>query len=614
MGKAPPQQTTLHPTAATLFFKAATLHFKAATLSFKAATLSFKAATLSFKAATAFRAVLVLIAALLAGCGGGGNSDPASPPVAQTPTPPSPAPPEPTAAEINTASRFTAQATFGMPYEEIIEIARTGPEAWLDAQITTPMTLHTPLTAQLLQRRLDGEFESIEDDVELLVSFRRYSWWHHSVTAPDDVRQRVALALSEIMVVSDQTDTLLLYPFALSTYYDTLLAGAFGNYRDLLRNVALHPAMGFYLSHLNNAKANSANNTFPDENFAREVMQLFSIGLFELNNDGSRKRDVNGQPIPTYNNQDIREFAKLFTGLSWGGDDAFFGKQEPRFSEQMQMFDDFHEPGEKRLLNGTVVPAGQTGLQDLDAGIDNLFNHPNTGPFIARLLIQRLVTSNPSPAYIARVAQAFNNNAAGVRGDMANVVRAILLDSEARNPPSTARAGKVREPLVRNVAFLRQLNPRSTDSFFFNSGFFAQALMNQGALSAPSVFNFFLPDHQPAGALAAANLLAPELEITTSTTIAGITNLVDIAVNGEFAVDVEPPFGSVTLDLSEFETLASDPAALVDRLDVLFTYGQMSTATKSVIVNILNEFPDPPLRAKTAIYMVLISPDYAVRI
>ena len=558
----------------------------------------------------------LLVAAILSGCGGGGGGSPAPPPVA-TPTPvptPAPAPSEPSRAEISAASRSSTQATFGLPYTEILNVANTGYATWLDAQLQLPPTRHVPLTLELLTRRANGEFAGVEEDIEFLVSFRRYSWWHNSITAPDAVRQRVALALSEILVVSDNVDTLLVYPLALSSYYDVLLDGAFGNFRDLLRNVSLHPAMGVYLSHLNNAKTDTVRNTFPDENFAREVMQLFSIGLFELNNDGSRKLAADGLPIPTYSNIDIREFAKVFTGLSWGGADAFFGNPEPHFANPMQMFDEFHEPGEKTLLNGEVVPAGQTGMQDLDAAIDNLFNHPNVGPFIGRQLIQRLVTSNPSPDYIDRVASAFNDNGAGVRGDMRAVVRAILLDDEATAPPTPTTAGKLREPLVRNVALLRQLNPQSSDNLFFNGGYLTDFLVRQAPLSAPSVFNFFSPDHMPTGAIAAANLFAPELEITNSTTIAGITNLVDIAVNGGVATDVEDPFAEMTLDLSEFESLAADPQELVERLDLLFTYGELSSDTRAAVIDVITDVLDPSLRAKTAIYMVLVSPDYAVRI
>ena len=548
----------------------------------------------------------------LSSCGGGSSSDSASPQIEPETEPPPQI--EPSREEIAAASRFTAQATFGLTYEGIVEAAQLGNEEWLERQLALAPTRHTPIALDLVSRRQQGEFAEIEEDVELLVTFRRYSWWHNSITAPDEVRQRVALALSEILVVSDLPDELLLSPLALTTYYDVLLDGAFGNFRDLLRDVSLHPAMGFYLSHVNNARANPEANTFPDENFAREVMQLFSIGLFELNNDGSQQLAADGLPIPTYSSIDIREFAKIFTGLSWGGDNGFFGNPEPNFVEPMVMFDEFHEPGEKRLLRGTVVPAGQTGIADLDAAIDNLFNHPNVGPFIGRQLIQRLVTSNPSPAYINRVATVFNNNGDGVRGDMKATVRAILLDPEAISPTAPDIDGKLREPLVRSVALLRQLNPESSDGLFFTSGFFTGSLIGQHALSSPSVFNFFLPDHMPTGPLAAAGLFAPELQITNSTTITGVTNLVDIAVNGNFVSDVEAPFVPFTLNLTEFETLATDPDALIERLDLIFTYGQMEEATKAHIVSVIELLDDMALRARTAIYITLISPDYAVRI
>ncbi|MEL7187286.1 MAG: DUF1800 family protein, partial [Pseudomonadota bacterium] len=338
--------------------------------------------------------------AFIAACGGGGGSD-NTPPV-----PPPPPPPPPTTGELIEASKFASRATFGLSYDEIDALARQGRDAWLNQQFAEPVGEHTPLVMDLIDRRNAGEFSAFETDIEYLIQFRRFAWWHRAVTSSDVLRQRVAFALSEIFVVSDNVDTLIVFPHSLSGYYDVLLNNSFGNFRDLLRDVSLHPAMGIYLSHINNRKANLANNTFPDENYAREVMQLFSIGLFELNIDGSLQLDANNQPIPTYSNVEIREFAKIFTGLSYGGPNAFFGNEEPNFVAQMQMFDAEHEPGEKRLLNGVVVPPGQSGSQDIEAAIDNLFNHPNVGPFIGKQLIQRLVTSNPSPAYIERVARA----------------------------------------------------------------------------------------------------------------------------------------------------------------------------------------------------------------
>ncbi|MBT8098777.1 MAG: DUF1800 domain-containing protein, partial [Gammaproteobacteria bacterium] len=426
---------------------------------------------------------------LLAACGGGGGNGGGKPP------PPAP-PADPTTAELNAASRLAAQATFGMSYSEIDALARQGESAWLDSQFARPVTDHKSIVTDLVQRRAAGEFAPYEQDIEYLILFRRLAWWHRTATANDALRQRIAFALSEIFVVSDNVDDLIINPYALSDYYDTLLEGAFGNFRDLLLDVSLHPAMGIYLSHVNNRRSDPINNIFPDENYAREVMQLFSIGLFELNIDGSLRLDDDGDPIPTYSNTEIREFAKIFTGLSFGGNDAFFGNPIPDFLSPMRMFDAQHEAGAKNLLNGTVVPAGQTGMQDIEAAVDNLFNHPNVGPFIGKQLIQRLVTSNPSPAYIERVALAFNDNGSGVRGDMRAVLRAVLLDPEAAAIPASASSfGKLREPVVRYASLLRQFGANSDDGFIANTGYFLQELGKQHPLSAPSVFNFFLPAH-----------------------------------------------------------------------------------------------------------------------
>ncbi|MEM9172224.1 MAG: DUF1800 family protein, partial [Pseudomonadota bacterium] len=395
----------------------------------------------------AIRNATVVLLVLLSACGGGGSGRGSVAP-AQGPGPI-------TKAERDDAARFAAQASFGMTYAQIQSIARTPRDQWIDSQIALPPTLQLPTAVDIFNRREAGEFSAFEEDVEYLIYARRLAWWHNTVTAPDTLRQRVAFALSQIFVVSDNVDALLVYPDALSTYYDLMLTNAFGNFRDLLYDVTTSPAMGLYLSHLNNRRSDPANNIFPDENFAREVMQLFSIGLFELNQDGSVQIGSNGLPLPTYSNADIAEFAKVFTGFSFGGDAAFFGNIDaPVFSLPMQMFDVAHEPGEKRLLRGTVLPAGQTGLEDVNAAIDNLFEHPNVGPFIGKQLIQRLVTSNPSPAYISRISAVFADNGRGERGDLAAVVRAILLDPEATQRPTGAQqtSGKLQEPVVRYVS------------------------------------------------------------------------------------------------------------------------------------------------------------------
>jgi len=558
-------------------------------------------------AVTQYRWAVTLIATLfVSACGGGGGGG-------GNPTPTDP-PADPTAAELSAASRFAAQATFGMSFDEIDALARQSKETWLNRQFTMPVSDHVSIVTDLVQRRDAGEFAAFEQDIEYLILFRRFAWWHRTVTARDAVRQRVAFALSEIMVVSDNVDDLIINPYALSDYYDTLLTHSFGNFRDLLRDVSLHPAMGIYLSHVNNRRSDPANNTFPDENYAREVMQLFSIGLFELNNDGSLRLDNAGDPIPTYSNVEIREFAKIFTGLSFGGPNAFFGRPFPEFQSPMQMFDAAHEPGEKNLLNGTVVPAGQTGMQDIEAAIDNLFNHPNVGPFIGKQLIQRLVTSNPSPAYIERVAQAFNGDNSGVRGDMQAVVRAVLLDPEASAAPvGTSEFGKLREPVVRYASILRQFGATSSDGFIANTGYFLQELGKQHPLSAPSVFNFYLPAHSPSGEIASAGLVAPEFQITTSNSIVGLSNLIDFIVLADYVTDAPEPFAAVSLNYDEYIDIAGNVAELVDRLDIVLTAGTLDLATRQAIEAVLVDIEDLNIRARIGIYMFLISSDYAVR-
>lgn len=558
---------------------------------------------------------LVATSLLASACGGGGGGGtPTSPPTSPPPPAPPPVSIPPTAAELEDASRFVAKATFGLDYDGIYTAAEMGKESWLERQFSLPITRHTPLVGELVARREAGEFDEFEEDIEYLILSRRLAWWHHTATADDELRQRVAFALSEILVVSDNVDQLLIYPDALSTYYDLLLANAFGNYRDLLRGVTLHPAMGFYLSHLNNGKSDPDNNIFPDENYAREIMQLFSIGLFELNNDGTLKLEA-GQPIPTYSNVEIREFAKIFTGLSYGGPGGFFGNQQPNFSVPMRMFDAAHEPGSKNLLNGVVVPSGQTGIQDIDSAIDNLFNHPNVGPFIGKQLIQRLVTSNPSPAYVERVANAFNDNGSGVRGDMRALLRAVLLDPEANSGPNPSSTfGKLREPVVRYAAMLRQLGATSDDGYIFNTGYFLQELGKQHPLSSPSVFNFFLPAHSPAGAIADAGLVAPEFQIVTSNSIVGMTNLVDFAVSADYVTDAPPPFAQVSLTFADYLPLADDVPALVDRLNLVMTARTLAPATVQAIESIAGDVDDLNFRVRVAVYMVLISADYTVRL
>ena len=544
----------------------------------------------------------LFIAALLSltACGGGGGGDEGS---AVTPPPAA----GPTAAQLAAAADLLSVTTFGADYALVDAVAREGNAAWLDRQFTLPPSNHLPIVQRYLtQYGFDLNANPPPG------TFRRFAWWERTLTAPDQLRQRVAYALTQIFVVSDNVDAIFINPLALSSYYDMLLGNAFGNFRDLLRAVTLHPVMGVYLSHVNNAKANAATNTFPDENYAREVMQLFSIGLFELNADGTQKRDIKGNPIPTYDNGDIQEFAKIFTGLSYGpaqtGGASFFGKPDPVLHVPMRMFEAFHQGGQKQLLNDAVVPAGQSGLQDIDAAIDNLFDHPNIGPFIGRLLIQRLVTSNPSPAYVARVSAAFAGNSTGTpRGDMKAILRAVLLDPEA---PSGIH---LREPFLRFVALNRILHATSDDGTYPAVGYIAQFLLQQHVLSAPSVFNFYSPAFSPAGELERGGLVSPEFQISTASTVVGLADLVAFAIYGDQSIDTPAGFTKIRLDLTDLEALAGDVDALINRIDLLFTAGTMDAATKAAIRAAISPIAnDAPGRTRLALYLALISPAYAV--
>jgi uncharacterized protein (DUF1800 family) len=546
---------------------------------------------------------LALVVLLVSGCGGGGGGSDPAPPPAPPPPPPSA---EPSAAELQAASKLLERTSFGPDLELIEQVARDGGDAWLDAQFAMPASRHLPI----VERYLDEHGFDITADPPP-GTYRRFAWWERTLTAPDQLRQRVAYALTQIFVVSDNVDAIAINPLALASYYDMLLEHAFGNFRDLLRAVTLHPVMGEYLSHVNNARSDPAAMTFPDENYAREIMQLFSIGLYELNPDGSPVLDANGDRIPTYDNGDIREFARIFTGLSYGparpGGPSFFGNEEPVLHVPMRMFEAYHEPGEKRLLNGVVVPAGQSGLADIDAAIDNLFEHPNVGPFIGRLLIQRLVTSNPSPAYVGRVADAFAGNAATPRGDMETVLRAVLTDPEA------ASGIRLREPFLRYVALNRGVGVVSDDGTYPGFGYVAQFLLEQFPLSAPSVFNFYLPDYAPPGELRAASRVAPEFQITTQSTVVGMTNLLAYAIFSAQAIDTPDTFADIRLDLTDWTALAADPVALVDRIDLVFAGGALDVTTRQVVLDAIEPLAgEPRLRAQLALYLALSAPAVAV--
>ncbi|MBK8501267.1 MAG: DUF1800 domain-containing protein [Saprospiraceae bacterium] len=528
------------------------------------------------------------------------------------------------------ASRFLAQATFGANQNLIDHVAEIGYDAWLDEQISGPATNMREKISQTFKEVSEWHLANGGDSTEIparpnWVVFN-YGWWDANMRNEDLLRQRIAFALSEIFVISVQSD-LEGYGDGISSYYDILVRHAFGNYRDLLKDVSLHPCMGFYLSHLNNPKTDTENNTRPDENYAREIMQLFSIGLYQLNPDGTRKHDGAGQDIPTYGQDEIKEMAKVWTGLSVADVIPNMYDQEPYFgigiysadmTLPMIMYDEYHEPGEKRLVGGVVIPDGQTGMEDVEAAIDVLYNHPNVGPFLGRRLIQRLVKSNPSPAYIQRIAGVFVNNGSGVRGDLGAVIKAILLDPEARDCEFTDNksSGMLREPFVRYTHFSRALNVEQYYDRFWNACYEFWQNTGQSVMGAKSVFNFFLPDYQPNGPIADEGLVAPEFQIHNSRSSISMMNEVNRwAVYNTVMYGWEENNPEVILNLDELRTYARDSEVLLNKLDMLFTHGQLTQRTRDLIkeavdAQIYGDYREN--RVRLAIYLIMISPDYAV--
>jgi len=534
---------------------------------------------------------------------------------------------------LKDAARFLNQATLGADYETIQMVSARGFDSWLEEQFN--LRQHSVRKNGYLIKPLIDEEMLTPNSLHSLEN--RLGWWHTVMTAPGMLRQRLALALSEIFVVSDRADALTDEGDGLGSYYDMLAENALGNYRDLLFEVTIHPAMGVYLSHISNPKADPERNTHPDENYAREVMQLFSIGLYELNQDGSRKLDDRGNFIPTYNNGDISEFAKVFTGLSDGSERGQFGvladpdNRVPLFTNDMDMYPFFHQAGDKKLLNQVIIPDGQSGQEDIESAMDNLFNHPNVGPFIGKALIQFLVTSNPSPEYINRVATIFDQDEMGNRGNLKAVIKAILMDEEARqcNETPPIHFGKLREPILRYVQVAKAFNafPNYDLPAFINIGRQYNAATAQFTLSSPSVFNFFLPEYQPNGAIANAQLVAPEFQIHNTNTAIGYINmadqwtfhnglthfLIDDFIPGRTLTDLGRLGASTLPDLSEEFDLANDPSALVNRINILLAGGQLSNRTQSIIIDAISQLTEPEQRVDMAMYLTLISPDYAIQ-
>ncbi|MFT3721964.1 MAG: DUF1800 domain-containing protein [Hyphomonadaceae bacterium] len=567
------------------------------------------------------RQLAALAFALVAACGGGGGgsgsggsggSGSGGPP-----------PPPPTSFE---ASRFLTQATFGPTDTSIQQVISAGSfNAWITAQIALPLSTTTH----------DAYVNSVIATTGSADSNTFYqTWWRQSLTADDQLRQRVAFALSQIFVISLNDPTIDVRGAA--SYYDMLTRDALGNFRTLLNDVSLHPMMGRYLTFLANQKEDAAGTRTPDENYAREVMQLMTIGLVELNADGTTKL-VSGQPVATYTSADIAGLAKVFTGFSWyhpaPTNNTFFGgSADPERSvTPMVAYPNYHSTSAKVFL-GTTIPASATvdAMGDLRIALDRLYNHANTGPFISLRLIQQLVTSNPSPAYVGRVSAVFDNNGSGVRGDLAAVVRAVLTDSEARGTSAAAGStsfGKLREPVLRLANWARAFGATSQTGAYLITSTSANTSLNQSPLTSPSVFNFWRPGFVPPATtqLGSNTLFAPEFQVVDEVTTASYINVIQDWINQ--GIGSTPPGGSGRDVRSAYTAelaLVDTPAALAERMNLLMFYGQMTPATRTKIEAAISAVAIPVSngsnqaaidtarlnRAKTAVFFSMISPDY----
>ena len=502
------------------------------------------------------------------------------------PTPP-PALPggSPTAED---AARFLNQCTCGANEALIQKVQQQGFDAFLNEQFAIPASSNLGFidTVAIQPPNSDDTLNG---------------WWTIAITAPDQVRQRIAFALSEILVASFNHPALHEEPVAMSSYIDTLANDAFDNYRKLLEDVTLSPTMGVYLDMLGNDVADPSSGSHPNENYAREIMQLFSIGLYKLNVDGSLALDADGAPIPTYDQGAVTGLAAVLTGWTYAGSIDFYNGS-PNYREAMVNFAEHHTTEAKTILNGVVIPAGQAPQQDLQQALDTIFNHPNVGPFVGRELIQRLVTSNPSPGYLYRVASAFDNNGQGVRGDLKAVVKAILLDYDARGASKTGQgAGKLKEPSLRLTSLYRALRANPNHGIY---SFYLEDEFGQEPLHSPTVFNFFSPDYVAPGAIALAGLTSPEFQITTETTVVEQANTVYAALFWQ----------DIPLDLSQEQALAADPAALVDHFNYVLMNGAMSTGMRTVLINTIGQLPpdNPEERVLSALWLILNSPEYVL--
>jgi uncharacterized protein (DUF1800 family) len=551
----------------------------------------------------------ILAAALLAACGGGGGGGSGT--AATGGSAEIPAAPGfnnfPKATNAPEAARFLQQAQFSSTPTEIAGVTSADYAAWLQKEFDKPID-------QTAWDWLESRGYGVEANAAKYVynnEIGEYAVWKQLLSAPDAMRKRIALALSEFFVVSFQSMEIDWRGYTIAAYWDILNKYAFGNFRNLLEEVTLSPAMGHYLNIRGNQKEDPAKGRLPDENYAREVMQLFTIGLYELNLDGSVKTN-NGKGIESYGADDVSQLARVFTGYdfdyktygNFSGVFPGYSILRREYARQRMGYDATkHSTLPVKCTSYINIPAGATGPQSLKLALDGLFNHPNAGPFFAKQMIQRLVTSNPSPAYVARVASAFNNNGAGVRGDLKAVWTAMLLDDEARDPKKAADVGfgKVREPIVRFVQWGRSFGVKSLqNSWKIGNQSNSQYALGQSPFQSPSVFNFFRPGYVPAGTeLASRGATAPEMQLVNETTVGGYINYMSNRIRRGLETpeptQAEPLYTNYTIDIvadysaelalitnTDLTDAKTTPVAkaLTDRLNLILCAGQMSASSQ----------------------------------
>jgi uncharacterized protein (DUF1800 family) len=550
---------------------------------------------------------LSLVAGVLSACGGGGSSS-ASATTATTPAPISASSVAP-ALTANQAARFLLQSQLSASDAEIASVQTLGFSLYLTNQINAPAST-TGWDWLMAQGFNTSAFITDVTPVDFMM-------WQQLIASSDGMRKRMALALSEFFVVSSNGVSTPSCSFAMAQYWDVLVTGAFGNFRHLLEEITLNPAMGQYLNTQGNQKGNVVTGRAPDENFAREVMQLFTIGLYQLNLDGTNTL-LGGLPIETYAQTDVTQLAQVFTG--WNLDPAGNVAVTNPLSVRSRMIQNavLHETAAVTFL-GVTIPANTNGAVALGLTLDALFNHPNVAPFFSKQLIQRLVTSNPSSAYVARVASIFNDNGSGIRGDLKAVFVAVLLDTEARSDAQLAVTtwGKLREPMLRYVQWARTFGATSpTGKWNIEDMSSAGYRLGQSPLRAVSVFNFFRPGHVPPNtALAAQGLTAPEFQLMNESSVAGYANsMMSDIVNGHNSSTGGLAAPAYVAELA----LATTPVNLVNRLNLLLCAGQLSAASQNLIQTAISTIDASTVvgqqnRVYSAILLVMVSPDYLIQ-